>query len=223
MWERLLLVTCVTYDSTDFELFQHSCRAYANGLKIHASPGAASYGEAFERSVALGLAAHPDTTDLLIANDDIVLTPTTIPLLLEDVARLRRACPGTLGFVACRTNYARPAQNIGCIPKHLADRVFEAPAVSPILAHIAVDVLAKTDWPHCNWYSDDYMCWRLRQQGFRHFVSRSYMHHHGSRTVNRDEPDETKHKEAGIAWMRANRPAFFDAVLAKELQGAPPA
>jgi hypothetical protein len=63
-------------------------------------------------------------------------------------------------------------------------------------------------FPPTNWFGDDLMCWDLGQRGYRHFVSRAYVHHVGQRATAQGRSSGVLLEE-GLAWLREHRPDFF--------------
>jgi len=141
--------------------------------------------------------------EIFIANDDIVLHPDTMRLLMEDVAFCKSVDGDKLGLVAVYADYVRPAQDIRLYPKMQLRRV---PVVAPILAWISKKAFEDAPFPPLNWYSDDIQCFDLEHKGYRHYVSRAYVHHAGSQTVGRN--NQSLHDEA-MPWIRENRPNFL--------------
>ena len=160
-----------------------------------------NFGDAYNFAAHDAFKRHDE---ILICNDDIVFTPTTWDVLLEDVAYLRLAIPN-LGYVATRSDYARGEQNVrsgrGKIEflRYESERhIIEAPVIAPICAWIHRD--AWVDFPPINWFSDDVQCLDMKR---RHFISRAYVHHVGSQTCGQDAQRCYKDAEP---WLRANRP-----------------
>jgi hypothetical protein len=177
-----------------------------------------SFGEAYAFA-----AAATDARELVLLNDDAVLLPDTLRLLLEDVALLRRDYPQLkIGYVCCRSNVAPGAQNVrapngGALrPNGMRfdseDRILALDRVSPICGWLHRDALeAIGGFPPINWFSDDLMCWDLGRRGYRHFVSRAYVHHVGMRSTLQGRTQEDLLRE-GQAWLREHRPDFWKAI-----------
>jgi hypothetical protein len=149
---------------------------------------AGNYGDAYNHIVNKAFMQYDE---IIVANDDIVLTPSSYSWLLEDVAHLKRF--NQLGWVVARSDEVRPLQ------QGKGD-VFEVPVVSPLFGYISKE--AWVDFPPINWYSDDIQCIDISAKGYRHFVSRSYVHHVGSQTIGQD--NRKSHLEAE-PWIRENR------------------
>ena len=160
-----------------------------------------NFGDAYNFAAREAFKSHDE---ILVCNDDIVFTPTTWSVLMEDVAYLRQAIPN-LGYVATRSDYARGEQNVrsgrGKIDflRYESERhIVEAPVIAPICAWVHRD--AWVDFPPINWFSDDVQCLDMKR---RHFISRAYVHHVGSQTCGQDAQRCYKDAEP---WLRANRP-----------------
>ena len=181
-----------------------------------------SYGEAF------GWAVEQSTTDeLILMNDDAVLTPDTLHDLRVDAELIRtQHAEIKLGFLAARSNVAPGAQNIrvangGALrPNGMRfdseDRVLAAERVSPIVAsgeRSALDAVG--GFPATNWVSDDLRCFDLRAKGYTNFVSRAYVHHVGMRSTSQGGVTEQDLLHRGQDWVREHRPDFWRAIGGK--------
>jgi hypothetical protein len=158
-----------------------------------------------------------DWSSCIVANDDIVLTPTSVKVLMEDVAIVRTMNSYKAGWVAARCDAARPCQNVRITdqPEKLNFYKFPSEAhiklvqeVSPIFAWISSDAFEEAKFPPLNWYSDDVHCMDLIQKGYGHYVSASYVHHIGSNTIGFDA--QKLHEDA-LPWLRENRPEYASA------------
>jgi len=187
---------------------------------ISLANNATNFGDAYNQ--ATGSAFADGHQALTIANDDIVLTPDTWTDLLHDLQaiNIQGNIPlHQMGLVGARSDFVVWAQNIrnpGSPAKRDGIRwqheykVVEAQFVAPILAWVGKDAWQTAQFPPINWYSDNVIAWDLTEAGFRHFVSRAYIHHAGSQTIGRDYQKAAR--EDG-PWVAANRP-----LLAKSLQ-----
>lgn len=141
--------------------------------------------------------------DVIVANDDIVLTPTSYSLLMEDVELL----PGDTGWVSAKSDYVRGYQNIREFKQREGIRYMEegkiipTDIISPLFAYIHKDKWV--DYKPINWYSDDIQCLEIRANGYQNYVSRSYVHHVGSQTIGMDH---TKNHLEAEAWIKENMP-----------------
>jgi hypothetical protein len=204
-----------------------SCSAYAPSAKVYLrTPVEAqrfdvyrqlrgaprNFGEDYNEVIDAAFADGHDS--VLVANDDIVLTPSSVGDLLEDVATLEEEYGDLIGWVCSRTDAARPMQNIRSNPFSQDLNFFRYPwedcilpmaAISPIFGVISRQAWEVSKFPPLNWYSDDIHCRDLMAAGFQHFLSRSYVHHVGSQSTGMDGQALTL---ASVPWIRANRPAY---------------
>ena len=162
-------------------------------------------------------AAIKEWSSCIVANDDIVLTPTSVKVLMEDVAIIKTMHSVKAGWVASRTDAARSGQNvrIGQPGERLSFFKFPSEAhikmvgeVSPIFAWISSDAFEEAKFPPLNWYSDDVHCRDLIEKGYSHFVSASYVHHIGSNTIGMN--GKQLHQDA-MPWLLENRPKYAKA------------
>ena len=148
--------------------------------------------------------------DMIVCNDDVVLTPYTWPTMAEDLKIIpeKNRC-----WVAARSDYARGMQNIRY--RHEGDRdairhasensIVEVDVIAPIFAHITKD--AWINFPPLNWFSDDIQCLDMQAGGGKHYISRAYVHHVGSQTCG---PDFRKCVEDAKPWIQQNRPELAE-------------
>jgi|APGre2960657404_1045060.scaffolds.fasta_scaffold14938_3 GT2 family glycosyltransferase len=188
-----------TLGSPALEILKASVKVYAPECVLTVFEGReGSFGADYNRAMA---EAFETADEILIANDDIVLTPTTLKVLMEDVATLKR--DGIkIGSVGVRSDSVRPHQHIA---QNNGGQMLEVAVISPILAYIPKQAFEASRFPPLNWYSDDVWCIDLKRQGFRHFVSRAYVHHAGSTTIGHD--NQKLHDDAK-PWIIANRPEY---------------
>ena len=149
---------------------------------------------------------------VVIANDDIVLTPSSYRVLLDDVSICKELNQNP-GLVASRSDAVRPIQNIrfndgeklnGMKFSH-ESFVRELPVVSPIFAWMSAEAFEDCQFPPINYFSDDVICIDLVKKGYKHFLSASYVHHIGSSTIGRDAQQLTL---AAKPWIEQNRPSY---------------
>ena len=170
-------------------------------------------------------AKQTEADQLLILGDDCVLHPDTMRLLREDVAFLEERFPNRVGFVGCRSNYVKGPQNIRMsngsaqlrMQYDTEQHLLEAEMIVPVAAWVSHEVFEVVGgFPATNWFADDVCCWDLRAMGYKHFVSRAYVHHVGERATGQAKTVDDLLAE-GLGWLRANRPDFLRNGL---LQGA---
>ena len=204
-----LAASVTAYVPTDVTVFLSGSKMiFPRHRTITSDNTATNFGDAYNAVVKQ---AFEEFDEVVVCNDDIVFTPTTWQALTEDVSRLRSEnIP--LGWVACRSDYARGYQNIriGKGPMswfryETENSIIETDVIAPICAYIH-----KKDWidfPPLNWYSDDVNCLDLQKAGKRHFISRAYVHHVGSQTCGFDAKNLI---ESAKPWIRENRPELYD-------------
>ena len=71
---------------------------------------------------------------------------------------------------------------------------------------ISKEAFKEAQFPPINWYSDDVICKDLNALGYRHFISRAYVHHAGSQSIGKDV---MKQLEEAKPWIQENRPEYF--------------
>lgn len=164
-----------------------------------------NFGDSYNAVVAEAFKEHDE---IIVANDDIVLTPSSFTLLYQDVERLKELIPH-IGWVSSRADYVRDRQNIreGTVRNGVKFKeeycIDEVEIIAPLFAYIAKD--AWVDFKPINWYSDDVQCLEMRTRGYQNFISRSYVHHVGSQTIGMDH--KKNHLEAK-EWIDKNMPEF---------------
>lgn len=168
---------------------------------------ASNFGDAFNSVMNR---AFQDVDEVVCCNDDIVFNPYTWDLLAEDVSLLKRE-KNSLGWVACRSDYARGYQNIrigqGRMQRFKYEtehKILTAEIIAPICAYIHKD--AWVDFPPLNWYSDDVQCLDVMAKGCLNYISRAYVHHVGSQTCGFDAKNLI---ESAKPWIRENRPELY--------------
>ena len=199
------IVVC-TVGSPSLPVLQASVTAYAPDTPLLVFKGyLGNFGDDYNSAMVEAFKEHDE---IIIANDDVVLNPNTMRLLLDDIAMLKR--DGVkIGFVATRSDAVRPLQNIRVQPQteHIVKEVL---SISPIFAYISKEAFEVAGFPPINWYSDDVMCFDLSKEGYRHFVSRAYVHHAGSMTVGQDSE---KLINADSPWVINHRPELAKHII----------
>jgi hypothetical protein len=155
---------------------------------------AGNYGDAYNHAVNEAFMAYDE---IIVANDDIVLTPTTYEQLERDVKFLKTQTP-KLGWVVARSDYVRPNQIASRLDP---EQIYLAQRVSPLFGY--VHIRSWVDYPPINWYSDDIQCVDMISKGCNHYISKAYVHHAGSQTIGMD--NQKNHLESE-SWIKENRP-----------------
>ena len=193
------ILICANAKSRPLKVFETSLFAYAHEYPLILEPASgATFGESFNPALAK---VFEDFDDVIISNDDVVLNPNTIPELMHDVANLQMIHGDKLGLVATYSDNIRDIQNIrktDQVRKHVE-------RLSPVFAWMSKKAFLDAQFPPLNWYADDVICEDLNVLGYRHFVSRAYIHHVGSQTIG---TDHTALNNASIPWLQANRPQY---------------
>lgn len=183
-------------------MFEKSCLYYAtdSNLELH-STKLGSFGEDYNAAVRLVFKQHPHSDRFIIANDDVILRPDTMRLLIEDADELDRQ-GYTWGHIACRSDrVARGAQNIMQNPLDEPAKVFAVDAIAPIFSMI--NRKTWVDFPPINWGSDVIQCLDMKSAGAECFVSRAYVHHIGGITTGERAAAD---RQASLDWCLQNRP-----------------
>lgn len=197
----LPIIVC-SIGSPSLAIFEASVEAYApNTTLIVHKVARSTFGESYNKALAT---AFTDYDEVLIANDDIVLTPDTLRLLEEDIDTLKKS--HKLGLVGVRSDNVRLFQDIRYQPEY-RNLVRRVSLVSPILSYISKEAFEVSQFPPINYWSDDVICRDLTYAGFEHFISRSYVHHAGSRSIG---TDINKFEEEDLPWIVENRPQYID-------------
>ena len=203
-----LAASVTAYVPTDVAVFLSGSKMiFPRHRTITFDNTADNFGDAYNAVIA---EAFKEFDEIVVCNDDIVFTPTTWQALTEDVSRLRgENIP--LGWVACRSDYARGYQNIrigkgpmSWFKYETENSIIETDIIAPICAYIHKD--AWVDFPPINWYSDDVQCLDMQKAGRRHFISRAYVHHVGSQTCGFDSKNLI---ESAKPWIKENRPELY--------------
>lgn len=174
---------------------------------INSKNTATNFGDAY--NAVVHQAFDDGHSDVIVCNDDVVLTPYTWQKMAEDLHTIDEK---DRGWVAARSDYARGMQNIRW--KHKMDKntirhasegvIIQTEIIAPIFAYIAKD--AWVDFPPLNWFSDDVQCKDIVAKGYKNYISRAYVHHVGSQTCG---DDFEQCKEDARPWLEANRPEFM--------------
>ena len=172
-----------------------------------------NFGDAY--NVATDYAFAQGYDSVILANDDVVPTPSTITKMTVDWDLLKNA-GYKLGFLGVRSDFVLPEQNIRFpivdddivgLRYRSEGMIKKANTIAPIFAAVSKEAWKAAKFPSVNWYSDNIICDDMTKAGFTHWVSRGYVHHAGSQTVGNDF---AKCHEDSRAWIRQNRPDVYD-------------
>ncbi len=166
-----------------------------------------NYGDSYNDVVRYAFEMFPE---IIVANDDIVLTPSSFDLLIEDKVLLKNH---NLGWLCSRADYVRGLQNIrdaGEVRNGVKfveeNQVIQSDILSPLFGIISRE--AWIDYKPINWYSDDIQCLEISAAGYRNYISRSYVHHVGSQTIGMDH---SKNDQEARSWIKNSMPEFYEA------------
>lgn len=159
-----------------------------------------TFGESYNAAMEDAFKWHDE---IIISNDDVVLKPNTMKLLMEDVRQLQQEHGDKLGFVATLTDEARAEQNIRVAKEGV---VRQERVIAPLFAWVSKKTFETARFPPLNWYSDDVMCEDLNALGFKHFVSRAYVHHAGSQTIG---TNYSQLNAEALPWLMEKRPQYI--------------
>jgi len=168
-----------------------------------------NFGESYNYVVNYAFTKHDH---VIVANDDIVVNPNSYTRLVDDYIKLMDA---DIAWMTARSDYAKGVQNIRAGSQRNGIRFVEEDHIQEIDVCVPLFALISKirwiDYPPINWYSDDIQSLKMRYEGFRNFVSTSYVHHVGSSTIGMDH--KKNHDEA-MEWMKDNEPEFYEFFLA---------
>jgi len=190
----VLLASINAYVPDDVVVYIAGHERWGIGRHIKCFPNmATNYGEAYN---AIVNEAFKTYDEIIVANDDVVLTPTTYQLLAEDVTQFSRWSDP--GWIVARSDYVRSSQISAYMEPGL---VYPISQCSPLFGYVTKK--AWVNYPPINWYSDDIQCLEMKSIGYQHYVSRAFVHHAGSQTIGMD--NKQNHLDAE-PWIKANKP-----------------
>jgi hypothetical protein len=191
----VLLASINAYVPHDVVVYIAGEERWGIGRHIKCFPNTATnYGDAYNAIVNEAFKAYDE---IIVANDDIVLTPTSYIKLGQDVLTLKTE-HDKVGWVVARADYVRPMQLAHQLQ---STHIYKCDRVSPLFGYVSKE--AWVNYPPINWYSDDVQCLEMMQNGYQHYISRSYVHHAGSQTIGMD--NKKNHLEAE-PWIKKNKP-----------------
>ena len=166
-----------------------------------------NYGDSYNDVVRYAFEMFPE---IIVANDDIVLTPSSFDLLIDDKVLLKNH---NVGWLCSRADYVRGLQNIRDAGQRRngikfveENQVIQEDILSPLFGIISRE--AWIDYKPINWYSDDIQCLEISAAGYSNYISRSYVHHVGSQTIGMDHG---KNDQEARSWIKECMPDFYEA------------
>jgi hypothetical protein len=169
-----------------------------------------NFGDSFNHAITQAFLDGHET--VIMANDDVVLDPNTYWLLCHDRVILKQQ-GHKVGFVSARSNMASMPQNIRAKQENDSwagmkwaseDTIAQVEWTAPLFA--SVDKDGWPGFPPINFYSDNVACHDMSDDGFKHFLSRAYVHHVGSSTIGRGHGTDSKNTMEAEDWLKLNRP-----------------
>ena len=194
----MIPVVVCTVGSPALPVMKASMEAYAPEHELLITQGRfGNFGDDYNAAMTK---AFEDNDAIIIANDDVVLTPSTMRLMLEDVQAIKQHFQ-KVGFIAARSDAVRPMQDI----RNNVQVPCQVPVISPLFAWISKEAFELVQFAPINWFGDDIMCLDLGKLGFAHFISRAYVHHAGSTSIGLDND---KNLNDAKPWVVQNRPEY---------------
>jgi len=194
---------------------QSMCERYPAVVKIGEQPPTANnFGKACEFALSL---VDEDIKEVLLLNDDTVAVPTTISFLHNDIIVLENMHPHNIGMIGCRSNALDGPQFVGSdLQWYDREEMPHKPGYRVVMVAVwftldALNAVPK-DWMKLHWGSDTLFTYDLHRAGYVNYTGTFYFHHHGSRaSLESFEHGDARDKgNAARAWIRANRPDFYD-------------
>jgi len=160
-----------------------------------------NFGESYN---SLLLKIFETETECIVANDDVVLRPDTMKLILEDVRSLQ-ASGVKLGWVGAQTDRTGTQQNISNVKP--GDKFPKATTmIAPFFTWVSREAFMAAPFAPTHYGSDDVSCYDMVSLGYKLFISRAYVHHvHQASGAPPRQPD---HRTVMYRWAWENRPAF---------------
>lgn len=214
----LPIIVCALEGSSSYKVLRESVKAYSPDTPlIFNFNNYSSFGQAMNNALYDAFRSYDE---VIISNDDVVITPSTIPKLQEDVNMLKLHCKDPLGFVATTSDNIRRSQTIRCPftsddyvcqGKWISEgRVKMVPVLAPVFSYMSKRAFEAAAFPHTSWFSDDIICEDLSIRGFKHFISRAYVHHVGSNSIG---TDYDKLSQDALDWVKEYRPEYYQMLL----------
>ena len=169
-----------------------------------------SFGESYNYAMSQAFMDGHET--VILANDDVVLDPNTYWLLTHDRVLLKQQ-GHKVGFLSARSNMASMPQNIRSKQENdtwagmkwaSEDSIAQVEWTAPLFA--SVDRDGWPGFPPTNFFSDNVASSDMADEGYKHFLSRAYVHHVGSSTIGRGHGTDSKNYMEAEDWLKLNRP-----------------
>ena len=169
-----------------------------------------TFGESYNYAITQAFLDGHET--VIVANDDVVLDPNTYWLLTHDRVLLKQQ-GHKVGFVSARSNMASMPQNIRAKQENdqwtgmkwaSEDTIAQVEWTAPLFA--SIDKEGWPGFPPTNFFSDNVACSDMAENGYKHFLSRAYVHHVGSSTIGRGIGTDSKNYMEAEDWLKLNRP-----------------
>ena len=135
---------------------------------------ATNFGDAYNEIIDYAFTRHDS---LIVCNDDVVFTPTTLDLLKKDYEFLTIDREFKVGWLGARSDYVLHHQNIR-FPveqdqvqglKYLSEgNIKEADVIAPICAVVNKEAWSVAKFPSINWFSDNIICMDMSKAGYKH-------------------------------------------------------
>lgn len=217
------IVICTT-GSPSLQVLEASVRAYSPNTELIVHKNERStFGQAYNAALEQAFQKYDE---VIISNDDVVITPNTMQVLMEDVEDIKRTSGGRAALISTMCDNARPCQNIRFkissddniegIKWKSENFIKQVPIVAPIFAWMSKRAFQAVKFPPITWWSDDVICEDLKKAGFLLFISRAYVHHAMSMTVG-DDYKELQNE--ALPWVEKHRPEYVKDFLETRTKG----
>ena len=169
-----------------------------------------NFGDSFNYGISQVFSDGHET--VILANDDIVLDPNSYWLLTHDRVILKQQ-GHKVGFVSARSNMASMPQNVRSRQENdqwmgmkwaSEDQISQVEWTAPLFA--SIDKEGWPGFPPTNFFSDNVACSDMAENGYKHYLSRAYVHHVGSSTIGRGHGADSKNYMEAEDWLKLNRP-----------------
>lgn len=176
-----------------------------------------NFGEAFQHAVSRAVKTYPNEERIVILNDDCVLRPDTASLLEHDFDFVESK-GHKIGLMVTRSDTVCGPQNVRfahdgnhCLNGTRLFGEHQIVAINvpvPICGMFRKEVWEAHPIPPIGWMCENVWAWDMKLAGCLHVMSSAYVHHVGGETV--PGKDKVLNMEESKAWIRENRPAFFE-------------